>query len=223
MRSGTAPSTIATRAPLGPRNEQRHQKGSMFTVHRASTDVDWLQATALLYDYIEWIRSWTDIDPLAAQPQLRADLDALAGHYATEDAALYFAAWHAIAIGIVAIRSQPDGTAELKRTYVRPIARGHDIADRLIDVDRRRKRAAVPHGVARDGPWCHGPGDRGVPAQRLRRRIRRGRRPSSTASSSWNAHSAWRPDAHDHSADASARSTRLQLVLISLGAKFGRR
>ena len=106
----------------------------MFTVQRASTDVDWLQATALLYDYVEWIRSWTDIDPLAAQPQLHADLACLADHYGTDDAALYLAAWHAIAVGVAAIRAHPDGSAELKRMYVRPIARGHGIADRLIDV-----------------------------------------------------------------------------------------
>jgi GNAT superfamily N-acetyltransferase len=106
----------------------------MFTVHRASTDVDWLQATALLHDYVEWIRNQTEIDPLAAHPQLRADLACLAERYTADDAALYLAAWHAMAIGAVAIRALPDGTAELKRMYVRPIARGHGIADRLIDV-----------------------------------------------------------------------------------------
>jgi putative acetyltransferase len=106
----------------------------MFTVHRASTDVDWLQATALLHDYVEWLRGWTDFDPVAEHPQLRMELACLADHYATDDAALFLAAWHAIAVGAVGIRSHPDGSAELKRMYVRPIARGHGIADRLIEV-----------------------------------------------------------------------------------------
>jgi GNAT superfamily N-acetyltransferase len=105
----------------------------MFTVHRASTGADWHQATALLHDYVEWLRGWTDVDPFAEQPQLHAELALLADHYATDAAALYLVDWQAIAVGVVAIRAQPDGSAELKRMYVRPIARGRGIADRLID------------------------------------------------------------------------------------------
>ena len=105
----------------------------MFTIHRASTGADWREATALLHDYIEWVRGWTLIDPVAEQPQLHTELACPADHYATDDAALYLAAWHAIGIGAVAIRVQPDGSAEVKRMYVRPIARGRGIADRLID------------------------------------------------------------------------------------------
>ena len=105
----------------------------MFTVRRASTGVDWREATALLYDYVEWVRGWTGIDPVAEQPQLRTELAWLADHYATDDAALYLAAWESIAVGAVAIRVQPDGSAELKRMYVRPFARGRGVADQLID------------------------------------------------------------------------------------------
>ena len=93
----------------------------MFTVHRASTGADWREATALLYDYVEWVRGWTGTDPLAEQPQLHTELGHLADHYTTDGAALYLAAWQAIAVGAVAIRVQPDGSAELKRMYVRPV------------------------------------------------------------------------------------------------------
>ena len=142
------------------------------TVHRASTDADWREATALLYDYVEWVRGWTGIDPVAEQPQLHAELERLADHYVTDDAALYLAAWEAIGAGAVAIRVQPDGSAELKRMYVRPFARGRGVADRLIRRRRRRgNRATVSHRLARDAPWCDGPGDIGVPAPRLRRVI----------------------------------------------------
>ena len=96
----------------------------MFTVHRASTGADWREATALLYDYFEWLRGWTDIDPVAEQPQLHTELGRPADHYDTDDTALYLAAWQTIAVGAVAIRVQPDGSAELKRMYVRPVARG---------------------------------------------------------------------------------------------------
>ena len=144
----------------------------MFTVHRASTGADWHQATALLYDYVEWVRGWTDFDPLAEQPQLHAELASLADHYASEAAALYLVDWQAIAVGVVAIRAQPDGSAELKRMYVRPIARGARIADRLIDAAVAGATERQCHtALARDAPWCHGPGDRGLSAQRLRRVI----------------------------------------------------
>ena len=76
---------------------------------------------------------WTDFDPLAEQPRLDAELAFLADHYATDTAVLYLVDWQASAVGVVAIRAQSDGSAELKRLYVRPIARGLGIADRLID------------------------------------------------------------------------------------------
>ena len=105
-----------------------------FTVHRASTRADWRDATALLHDYAEWVRGWTGLDPVAEQPQLGAELARPDDHYATGAATLYLAAWQAIAVGAVAIRVQPDASAELKRMYVRPVARGRGVADRLIDV-----------------------------------------------------------------------------------------
>jgi GNAT superfamily N-acetyltransferase len=107
-------------------------RGSRFTVHRASTGADWRESTALLFDYVEWVRSWTGHDPVAEQPQLHSELASIADQYATNDAVLYLATWQAIAVGVVAIRVQPDASAELKRMYVRPIARGRGIADRLI-------------------------------------------------------------------------------------------
>ena len=114
---------------VGVERSSEDRAGAMFSVHRASTGSDWREATALLHDYIEWVRGWTDIDPVAEQPQLHAELARPADHYA----ALYLAVWHSIAIGAAAIRVQPDGRAELKRMYVRPVARGRGIADRLID------------------------------------------------------------------------------------------
>src|SRR5688572_459094 len=101
----------------------------MFTVHRASTGADWREATALLHDYVEWVRGWTGVDPVAEQPQLRTELVRPADHFATDDAVLYLADWETSAVGAVAIRVQPDGSAELKRMYVRPFARGRGVAD----------------------------------------------------------------------------------------------
>jgi GNAT superfamily N-acetyltransferase len=127
---------------------------SMFTVHRASTGADW-EATALLYDYVEWVRGWTGFDPVVEQPQLDTEVGCLADHYTTDDAVLYLAAWQAIAVGAVAIRVEPDGSAELKRMYVRPVARGRGIADRLIGATVAGATERQCHtGAAIRPPWA---------------------------------------------------------------------
>ncbi len=105
----------------------------MVTVHQASTCADWREVTVVLHDYVEWVRGWTDIDPVAEQPRLQTELTRPADHYAADRTALYLATWHGIAVGAVALRVEPGGSAELKRMYVRPFARGRGVADRLID------------------------------------------------------------------------------------------
>jgi putative acetyltransferase len=104
----------------------------MFSVHRASTNADWREATALLHDYAAWALDRTGLDPLDEEPHLRTELTSLADLYATDDAVLYLATWEATAVGAVSIRVKPDRSAELKRMYVRPIARGRGVVDWLI-------------------------------------------------------------------------------------------
>jgi putative acetyltransferase len=117
----------------------------MFSVHRASTGADWREAIALLHDYADWARDRTGLDPLDEQPQLRTELTSLADHYATDDAVLYLAAWEGTAVGAVSVRVKPDRSAELKRMYVRPIARGRGVVDWLIG-------AAIAAAIERQ---CH--------------------------------------------------------------------
>lgn len=105
----------------------------MISIRRASEDADWQQAVALLHDHVEWMRAWTDFDPVAEQPSLAAELDRLAEHYGTENAAVLLADLRATCVGAVAIRCHADGSAELKRMYVRPVGRGRGVADRLVE------------------------------------------------------------------------------------------
>ena len=66
----------------------------------------------------------------------------MADHYATDDAVLYLAVWESTAVGAVAIRVQPDGTAELKRMYVIPEGRGQGLARRILAALEADARAA---------------------------------------------------------------------------------
>jgi GNAT superfamily N-acetyltransferase len=104
----------------------------MFDIRQASTDRDWREAAALLHDHVEWMRGHTGFDPVAEQPELATELSRVAEHYGSADGTLFLAEWHSISVGTVAIRDQHDGSAELKRMYVRPVARGRGVADGLL-------------------------------------------------------------------------------------------
>ena len=106
----------------------------MISIRRAVNDVDWQEAVALLHDHVEWMRAWTDFDPIAEQPSLVDELEHLDGHYRSGHAAMFLASWRSTCVGTVAVRCHDDGSAELKRMYVRPVARGRGVADRLVDV-----------------------------------------------------------------------------------------
>jgi GNAT superfamily N-acetyltransferase len=105
----------------------------VFSIERAGSDRSWLEAAALVHDHVEWMRGWTDFDPLAEQPALCDELNDLSRHYGGDDAAVFVARWHELAIGCVAVRCHDDGAAELKRMYLRPYARGRGFADRLVE------------------------------------------------------------------------------------------
>ena len=121
----------------------------MFDIRRATTAADWRDAAALIHDHVEWMRGWAAIDPLAEQPALAAELDALADHYgAGTRGAMFVARWSRTAVGCVAVRIHDDGTAELKRMYVRPVARGRGVADRLHATDMLGRNGLTRPAVA---------------------------------------------------------------------------
>jgi GNAT superfamily N-acetyltransferase len=106
----------------------------MISIRRAVNDADWQEAVALLHDHVEWMRAWTDFDPIAEQPSLLDELEQLDIHYRSGHAAMVLASWRSTCVGTIAIRCHDDGSAELKRMYVRPVARGRGVADRLVGV-----------------------------------------------------------------------------------------
>lgn len=84
-------------------------------IRLATTPVDWDQATAMLWDYVVWIRAAIGIDLLIEQPSFAAEPEAPAEHYDGADSVLFIAYNGALAVGTVALRCHDDGTAELKR------------------------------------------------------------------------------------------------------------
>lgn len=80
----------------------------------------------MLREYIEWI----DMD-LAFQ-EIDAELDGLPGDYAPPHGALFVAVDGPRYLAMIALRPLDRTTAEMKRLYVRPDARGRGLARELI-------------------------------------------------------------------------------------------
>jgi GNAT superfamily N-acetyltransferase len=105
----------------------------VWSIRPACNHADWEQAAALLHDHAEWIRLAVGIDLAVEQPSFGDELASLPAHYDGTQGALFLAYGGGTAVGLVAVRGHDDGSAELKRMYVRPVARGQGIADRLVD------------------------------------------------------------------------------------------
>ena len=105
---------------------------STYAIHRVTHRHHWRQATELLWEYVEWIRDASGLDPLVEQPAFRAELADLPAIYGGGDAALYVAvADFAGVVATVAARHR-DGATELKRLYVSREHRGRGLAARLV-------------------------------------------------------------------------------------------
>jgi GNAT superfamily N-acetyltransferase len=112
--------------------------GNDIRITTVSTAGDHAQAAALLHDFVEWMRTTAGFDPLIVQPAFAAELSSLRAYYSDRRRSLWLAYVGGVAVGTIALHRHDDGTAELKRMYVRPVARGLGAADRLIDAAVRQ-------------------------------------------------------------------------------------
>lgn len=103
------------------------------SIRRPGGAWEWHQASVLLHDFAEWILAAGGIDLFADQPGFASELDDLPAAYDGDRADMFVAFDDGLAIGTVAVRYHDDGTAELKRMYVRRAARGRRVADRLVE------------------------------------------------------------------------------------------
>jgi GNAT superfamily N-acetyltransferase len=103
------------------------------SIRRPSLPGEWAEATALLHDHLEWVRVAAGIDLLDVEPGLTEQVTSLASHFDGRDGEVFVAHVRDVAVGTVSVRFHADGTAELKRMFVRPVARGLGLADALVD------------------------------------------------------------------------------------------
>jgi GNAT superfamily N-acetyltransferase len=118
----------------------------MFSIRPPRTAADWLQTRAVLLDSIEWMRAALGIDLSVEQPSVVAELADLPGAYDDVGATMLTAVAgpEELVIGTVGVRCHADRTAELKRMYVRAVARRQGVGEALLAaaVEFARERGA---------------------------------------------------------------------------------
>lgn len=97
-----------------------------------ATSEDWIEIEAMLHDYLEWLRAVTGLEPTVEQPRFGVEIADPQRAFAADGTTMLVARMATRQVGMVAIRRSDDGSAELTRLYVRPVARGRRIADLLV-------------------------------------------------------------------------------------------
>jgi GNAT superfamily N-acetyltransferase len=101
-------------------------------IRAAATPTDFAQARALFEEYAAWLAVDLCFQGFADE------LATLPGAYAPPRGMLMLAGFPGAAVGCIALRplptvgSAPDATAEVKRLYVKPEARGAGLGGRLV-------------------------------------------------------------------------------------------
>jgi putative acetyltransferase len=106
-----------------------------FTNVRVGAVVDgtgWREARAIVTEHVAWISTALGIgDMVAVQPSLRDELADLTTFYTPPRGRLLLAWLDGEAAGSVGVAVTSERTAEMKRLYVRPAARGHSLGELL--------------------------------------------------------------------------------------------
>lgn len=98
-----------------------------------SSPKHWSDVAGLFREFRHWLQTEADLDIDTEQAHFTQEMAAPADHYGTQRAVLFLAYDGELPLGMLGVRCAEDGTAELKRMYLRPIARGRGVADRLIE------------------------------------------------------------------------------------------
>jgi len=105
----------------------------MATIVQVTTEADILEAGDLLREYTAWVLPLTPVgDAAPTFHGLEAELATLPGPYSPPTGCLLLARHDGRAAGCIALRGHDSDVAELKRLYVRPAFRGHNIGAALV-------------------------------------------------------------------------------------------
>lgn len=98
----------------------------------ASSIEDWRIATSLVTELVDWMSNELSFDARSGQENSREELADMASFYAFPDGLFLLGRIDGEVAGCAGIRLLDDDTAELKRVWVRPEARGRGLAQVLL-------------------------------------------------------------------------------------------
>ena len=108
----------------------------MTTIRRAIFPDDLPAVTAIFREYVQSPTANLDFQ------DYEQEFAELPGKYAEPDGGVLLAVVEGRVVGCAALRRVEDGTCELKRVYVRPVARGMDLGRKLVEEMLRVAREA---------------------------------------------------------------------------------
>lgn len=108
----------------------------MTTIRRAIFPDDLPAVTAIFREYVQSPTANLDFQ------DYKQEFAELSGKYAEPDGGVLLPVVEGRVVGCAALRRVEDGTCELKRVYVRPVARGMDLGRKLVEEMLRVAREA---------------------------------------------------------------------------------
>jgi putative acetyltransferase len=106
----------------------------LLTIAQVSTPAEIASVQAILREFTAWAFELDPASDIAPTFEgLERELATLPGVYAPPAGRLLLATWDGEPVGSIALKPHDDTFAEIKRVYVRPSARGHDIGRHLVE------------------------------------------------------------------------------------------
>lgn len=109
---------------------------------------EWQSAAHLIREFFAWIAERTGVDPHVVQDGIGEELDDLAGYYAEPRGRFFVARLDGEVVGTTGMRRMEEpGVVELKRVYIQPEARGHQLGAQLLEWALQSAREIGAHTV----------------------------------------------------------------------------
>jgi putative acetyltransferase len=122
------------RVPIAAPITERRIGRQMLTIRQVETPDEIASVRALIREYTTWAFTLeTEAVEAPTFADMEQELASLPGIYSPPSGRLLLATWDGEAAGCIALKPHHGTTGELKRLYVQPSARGHDIGRHLVE------------------------------------------------------------------------------------------
>jgi GNAT superfamily N-acetyltransferase len=122
-------------------DSERISSPSTIRILQAASPADWAAAERLVHELVEWMRAELALDAPNHQKDASSELVDMQRFYALPDGLFLLGRVDGRPAGTTGIRMLDEDTAELKRVWVTPVARGRGLAPRMLEQSISAARA----------------------------------------------------------------------------------